>query len=68
MRLLRYIQRYYGLSRRKSWNLIMSGKVKVNGEVVKQPMTVLKGNERVEVEGYNPIRFVENVYVAFYKP
>ncbi len=68
MRLLRYIQRYYGLSRRKSWNLIMSGKVKVNGEVVKQPMTVLKGNERVEVEGYNPIRFTENVYVAFYKP
>lgn len=68
MRLLRYIQRYYGLSRRKSWNLIMSGKVKINEEVIRQPMTVLKGNEKVEVKGYEPVRFTENVYIAFYKP
>ena len=68
MRLLRYVQRFYGISRRKAWDLIMNGKVKINGEVVKQPMKVLKGDERVEVEGLEPTRFTELVYVAFYKP
>ncbi len=68
MRLLRYVQRFFGLSRRKAWKLIMSGKVKVNGSTVFQPMLVLEGDEKVEVEGYEPIRFPEEVYVAFYKP
>jgi pseudouridine synthase family len=68
MRLLRYVQRFYGISRRKAWDLIMNGKVKINGEVVKQPMKVLKGDERVEVEGLEPTRLTELVYVAFYKP
>jgi 16S rRNA U516 pseudouridylate synthase RsuA-like enzyme len=30
MRLLRYVQRFYGISRRKAWDLIMDGKVHVN--------------------------------------
>jgi len=68
MRLLRYVQRFYGVSRRKAWELIMSGDVKVNGEVVKQPMTVLKGDEVVEVKGLEPVRFTNLVYVAFNKP
>ncbi|MFZ8834595.1 MAG: pseudouridine synthase [Candidatus Caldipriscus sp.] len=68
MRLLRYVQRFYGISRRKAWDLIMEGKVRVNGEVVRQPMMVLKGDERVEVENLEPKRFVNFVYVAFYKP
>lgn len=68
MRLLRYVQRFYGVSRRKAWELIMSGDVKVNGEVVKQPMTILKGDEVVEVKGLKPVRFTNLVYVAFNKP
>jgi 16S rRNA U516 pseudouridylate synthase RsuA-like enzyme len=67
MRLFRYVQRFYGISRRKAWDLIMEGKVRVNGEVVRQPMRVLKGDERVEVENLEPKRFVNFVYVA-YKP
>ncbi len=68
MRLLRYVQRFYGLSRRKAWDLITDGRVRVNGEVIRQPMTVLKGEDKVEVEGLEPKRFTRLVYVAFYKP
>lgn len=54
-------------SRRKSEELILAGKVKVNGVVVKELGTRVSQADTVEVEGV-PIVKEENVYYLLYKP
>ncbi|WP_170007518.1 pseudouridine synthase [Bacillus fonticola] len=54
-------------SRRKAEQLIVDGKVKVNGNVVRELGTKVKGNDRIEVEGI-PLLKEKPVYFLFYKP
>ncbi|WP_172369431.1 pseudouridine synthase [Sporosarcina jiandibaonis] len=54
-------------SRRKSEELIVSGKVKVNGVVVTELGTRVSSTDQVEVEGI-PIVKEDNVYYLLYKP
>lgn len=54
-------------SRRKSELLITEGKVKVNGEIVKELGTKVSKNDRIEVNGVQ-IEGEEPVYYVLYKP
>ncbi|MFQ3542931.1 pseudouridine synthase [Halobacillus rhizosphaerae] len=54
-------------SRRKAEKLIVDGKVKVNGEVVKELGTKVSSNDDVEVEGV-PLVKEAPVYYLLYKP
>lgn len=54
-------------SRRKAEELIMQGKVKVNGKVVTELGTKAGPNDEVEVNGI-PLAKEEPVYFLFYKP
>ncbi|WP_226666928.1 23S rRNA pseudouridine(2605) synthase RluB [Metabacillus litoralis] len=54
-------------SRRKAEELILEGKVKVNGKTVKELGTKVSDNDRVEVEGI-PLEREEPIYVILYKP
>ena len=56
-------------SRRDAENLIVSGKVTVNGEVVTEPgHKIDPERDTVAVDGRNIPRDVPHVYVALYKP
>lgn len=54
-------------SRRKAEELILSGKVSVNGETVTALGTKVSANDRIEVEGV-PVYKEHPVYFLFYKP
>ncbi|MGJ7919936.1 pseudouridine synthase [Neobacillus sp. LXY-4] len=54
-------------SRRKAEQLILDGKVTVNGKVVKELGVKVSPNDKVEVEGI-PVEREEPVYYLFYKP
>ncbi|WP_243354652.1 pseudouridine synthase [Bacillus litorisediminis] len=54
-------------SRRKAEELITSGKVKVNGQVVLELGTKVKPSDEIEVNGI-PLEKEEPVYFLFYKP
>jgi 23S rRNA pseudouridine2605 synthase len=54
-------------SRRKAEQLILEGKVTVNGKVVKELGVKVSQNDKVEVVGI-PIEREEPVYFLFYKP
>ncbi|WP_210469221.1 pseudouridine synthase [Sporosarcina sp. 6E9] len=54
-------------SRRKSEELIVKGKVKVNGVVVTELGTRVSSTDQVEVEGIQIVK-EENVYYLLYKP
>lgn len=54
-------------SRRKSETLIVEGKVKVNGVVVKELGTKVSNSDRVEVEGIQLVK-EKYVYYLLYKP
>jgi 23S rRNA pseudouridine2605 synthase len=54
-------------SRRKAEQLILDGRVTVNGKVVKELGIKVSPNDRVEVEGI-PVEREEPVYFLFYKP
>ncbi|NSL50473.1 pseudouridine synthase [Calidifontibacillus erzurumensis] len=54
-------------SRRKAEQLIISGKVKVNGKIVKELGVKVSPNDKIEVEDI-PIQKEEPVYYLFYKP
>ncbi|HEY4552537.1 MAG TPA: pseudouridine synthase [Bacillaceae bacterium] len=54
-------------SRRKAEELIMEGKVKVNGKVVRELGTKVAASDKIEVEGI-PLEQEEKVYFLFYKP
>ena len=55
-------------SRRKAEELILAGKVKVNGSVVTKLGTTADGNDIIEVEGYTIESKQEKVYVLLNKP
>lgn len=54
-------------SRRKAEELILQGKVKVNGKIIKELGVKVSSTDRVEVEGI-PLEKEEPVYFLFYKP
>lgn len=54
-------------SRRKAEEMILEGKVRVNGKVVKELGVKVSSSDKVEVEGI-PIEREEPVYFLFYKP
>jgi 23S rRNA pseudouridine2605 synthase len=54
-------------SRRRAEEMILEGKVKVNGKVVKELGVKVSPSDRVEVEGI-PVEKEEPVYFLFYKP
>ena len=54
-------------SRRKCEAFIQEGRVKVNGEVVKELGFKVGANDKIEVDGI-PIYKEEPVYFMFYKP
>ena len=54
-------------SRRKAEELILQGKVRVNGKIVKELGVKVSSTDRVEVEGI-PLEKEEPVYFLFYKP
>ncbi|MGV3466914.1 MAG: 23S rRNA pseudouridine(2605) synthase RluB [Heyndrickxia sp.] len=54
-------------SRGKAEGLIIEGKVKVNGKVVRELGTKVSVNDKIEVEGI-PLEKEEKVYLLFYKP
>ncbi len=68
MTLLKYLQTFYAFSRRKAFRLIRKGKVRVNGEVITQPLYEVGEGDEVEVEGYVPGGSRRMLYVAFHKP
>ncbi|WLR43781.1 pseudouridine synthase [Bacillus carboniphilus] len=54
-------------SRRKAEQLILEGKVTVNGQVIKELGTKVTNNDRIEVEGV-PVNREAPVYFLMYKP
>jgi 23S rRNA pseudouridine2605 synthase len=54
-------------SRRKAEQLIIEGKVKVNGKVVTELGTKVSDSDKIEVEGI-PVEREERVYFLLYKP
>ncbi len=66
-RLNKYISKSGVCSRRKADELIMSGKVSVNGEVIRELGTKVSGSDVVEVSG-NVIKNEIKEYYLLYKP
>lgn len=67
MRLQKYLAKCGVCSRRKAEELIQSGKVKVNGDLVKDVILVGE-NDLVEVNG-KQVEFInDNIYIALNKP
>ena len=60
-RLQKVIANYGYTSRRKAEELILAGKVRVNGEVIKELGVKVDSNDTIEVEG-NVIENKEKVY------
>ena len=54
-------------SRRKAEQLILEGKVKVNGKIITELGVKVSPNDKVEVNGI-PIEKEQPVYFLFYKP
>ncbi|NPA80512.1 MAG: rRNA pseudouridine synthase [Thermotogae bacterium] len=68
MRLLQYLQQFYGFSRRKAFRFIRKGKVRVGPQVITQPLYEVPEGAEVHVEGYIPGGLRRMMYVAFHKP
>lgn len=69
MRLNRFLARSGVASRRKSDELILSGAVRVNGQVVDQPgRSVAAGEDVVEVQGQRVVLPEEFEYILLHKP
>ncbi|MEO5770381.1 MAG: S4 domain-containing protein [Polyangia bacterium] len=67
MRLQKYLAQAAVASRRNAEQLIASGAVKVNGQVVTTPGVVVKERDRVEVDGKR-VFLVDAVYRVLLKP
>lgn len=67
MRINKYIANSGYTSRRKADNLIMEGKVKVNGQVITEPGIKVSDNDVVEVCGER-LEIVKKFYIKLYKP
>ncbi|URM53063.1 pseudouridine synthase [Mycoplasma sp. SG1] len=74
MKLNKFVNQNTSLSRRKADNLVLTGHVKVNDKIVRQPYYHLQKNDKVKVnindQFFTFIFPVENkkYYYAFYKP
>ena len=69
MRLAKYLAEAGVASRRKAEELIMQGRVSVNGLVVKEKgCTINPGLDRVEFDGRIVVTREEKVYILLYKP
>ena len=66
-RLQKVIANYGYTSRRKAEELILKGKVKVNGNVIKELGVKVSGNDTIEVEG-TVLENTEKVYFLLNKP
>ena len=67
MRLNVFLPRSGVCSRRKAGALIKEGKVKINGETVKEPWFDVAGDDAVEIGG-SRLKTSIPVYIVFYKP
>jgi len=67
MRLQVFLSHNGVCSRRAAMGLILSGRVKVNGLVVKEPSTAVEGLEEITVDG-NRVGEKAYTYVMLYKP
>ncbi|OGI17800.1 MAG: hypothetical protein A2255_04605 [Candidatus Melainabacteria bacterium RIFOXYA2_FULL_32_9] len=67
IRLNKYIASSDITSRRGADELIKTGKVKINGEVITNPATIITNRDSVEVNG-KKIKPLEHKYVIFNKP
>lgn len=68
MERLQKVIAYAGVaSRRKAEQLIVEGKVKVNGQVIKELGTKVSNSDTIEVEGVK-IEKEDKVYFLLYKP
>lgn len=68
MERLQKVIAYAGVaSRRKAEQLIVEGKVKVNGKVIKELGTKVSNSDEIEVEGVK-LEKEDKVYFLLYKP
>jgi len=68
IRLNKYIAGSGVYSRRQADELVLAGKVKINGVVVNTPGVSVGQNDTVEVNGENIKKVIDKKYVIFYKP
>lgn len=67
MRINKYIAHSGYTSRRKADELILAGKVKINGQVVDQPGIKVNVRDKVEVDG-KLLEIEKKFYIKLYKP
>lgn len=67
MRINKYIAHSGYTSRRKADELILAGKVKINGQVINEPGIKVNDGDRVEVEG-KLLEIEKKFYMKLYKP
>ena len=67
-RLQKFLAKAGIASRRKAEELIVEGRVKVNGQVVDQLGAKVKPNDRVMVDGVQVSYETQLVYILLYKP
>ena len=67
IKLIKYITSAGVASRRKSFDIILKGQIKVNGEVIKEPSHLINENDKVEFQGKS-VEIQKPVYVMLNKP
>lgn len=67
MRINKYIAHSGYTSRRKADELIFKGKVKLNGQTIKEPGIQVNDNDLVEIDGKN-LSIEKKFYMKLYKP
>lgn len=67
MRINKYIAHSGYTSRRKADDLIIAGKVKINGQVINEPGIKVNDGDRIEVEG-KVLEIEKKFYIKLYKP
>uniref|UniRef100_UPI00288AAF65 pseudouridine synthase n=1 Tax=uncultured Anaerococcus sp. TaxID=293428 RepID=UPI00288AAF65 len=67
MRINKYIAQSGFTSRRKADELILMGKVKINGEVINEPGIKVEDNDIVEING-EILSIEKKFYIKLYKP
>lgn len=67
MRINKYIAHSGYTSRRKADELIFKGKVKLNGQTIKEPGIQVNDNDLVEIDGKN-LSIEKKFYIKLYKP
>lgn len=67
MRINKYIAHSGYTSRRKADELIFKGKVKLNGQTIKEPGVQVHGNDVVEIDG-KVLSIEKKFYIKLYKP